>query len=902
MRRAAAIAGVGVALLAVAGLALWLALPRLIESQATARLEALGLSPVSLSVREIGLRHITVEDLRLTPSLRADRLTARFDPLALSLESVTLHGVNATLDAQDGTLRANGLETVLAGEDAGQAAPPTPETPFTLPLDRVEVRDLSVTLTAPDATFILRGDTTFRQTSDGIAVTGALNGKGAGLTLAADVNILLRQPLPWGLGGEASLTLSAADGRLPGLASGLDGSLDAALSATDGAAHLTLAPGSRLTVAALAPALADLLPPAAQTALPLPWTLLSSDGVDVSAQPLKDTAGLRVNGRGTVTVEGARGRIILDAVGGTDILGGQAIRNLALDTFSVEATDLTVDGTMWSAFASLSGLTGIPLNAKAANARFVAEAHDLTLGTASAPRVALSLDGPLTWSGFSLLFDVRDGLIDLDGPVTAGDIRLPNGLEWPLAASGEAPGLELSLAPDGGITLVPRLTVKQPALRVNADGTIIDAAFDSGQVEGVVPIPDSPALRLETLLHGGTVSAAGTSLDAVTATLRVAPEGSSLDASASIQRFPGEPEDLTRQARAVRPFRLALNAGTDSDRRTVQFTASAKDSQGRTMAEAQGRHDLTDGTGQARVRMPERAYTATGVQPADYYAVIGTTGGQITGTLGAGGSLAWSPKGLSPRIDVLLKDVVVTRGFLTLDRINGVIRLTRFWPPRTPPDQTLAVAAINAGLPLTDALAIFQIPGDGTVALKDLSMHLAGGSVRADPATLPLDASSGALTLHVDGMRLGELINLVDLAGLAATGTLSGTIPVHLESGNVIVDNGRLTAIDLGSIQYQPAEPPAGLASGGQSTQLLLQALENFRYQALSLTLNGSAAGEMGVSLRLQGANPDLYDGYPVDFTLTVSGALSQIISDSMRGYQVPDRIQERIQNFGGNR
>ena len=74
---------------------------------------------------------------------------------------------------------------------------------------------------------------------------------------------------------------------------------------------------------------------------------------------------------------------------------------------------------------------------------------------------------------------------------------------------------------------------------------------------------------------------------------------------------------------------------------------------------------------------------------------------------------------------------------------------------------------------------------------------------------------------------------------------------------------------------YDLKQPPAALEAGGQNVNLLLQALENFRYKDLRLTIDGRTDGEMDVGLHIAGANPDLYDGYPIEFNRNLEGALA---------------------------
>ena len=78
----------------------------------------------------------------------------------------------------------------------------------------------------------------------------------------------------------------------------------------------------------------------------------------------------------------------------------------------------------------------------------------------------------------------------------------------------------------------------------------------------------------------------------------------------------------------------------------------------------------------------------------------------------------------------------------------------------------------------------------------------------------------------------------------------------------------------------------------------MLQALENFRYDALKITLDGRTDGATAIGLHLKGANPDLHDGHPVEFNLNLEGNLASLIQTNLENYQIPDRIRERLQGF----
>ncbi|MBY0430492.1 MAG: YdbH domain-containing protein, partial [Rhodospirillales bacterium] len=113
------------------------------------------------------------------------------------------------------------------------------------------------------------------------------------------------------------------------------------------------------------------------------------------------------------------------------------------------------------------------------------------------------------------------------------------------------------------------------------------------------------------------------------------------------------------------------------------------------------------------------------------------------------------------------------------------------------------------------------------------------------------------------------------------------------------VENGLLMAQAPGALRYRPRQPPGALASGGTPAGMVLQALGDFRYATLEMTVNGRTGGETVIGLKVSGANPGFLEGYPVELNLTVSGQLDRILSEALTGYEIPAKIRDRMTEFG---
>ena len=66
---------------------------------------------------------------------------------------------------------------------------------------------------------------------------------------------------------------------------------------------------------------------------------------------------------------------------------------------------------------------------------------------------------------------------------------------------------------------------------------------------------------------------------------------------------------------------------------------------------------------------------------------------------------------------------------------------------------------------------------------------------------------------------------------------------------------------------------------------LAVRALNDFRYQQLSMTLAKGYDGEGTVGIRLEGANPAVLEGYPFVFNITLSSnfdRLNRLLEESL--------------------
>jgi hypothetical protein len=198
------------------------------------------------------------------------------------------------------------------------------------------------------------------------------------------------------------------------------------------------------------------------------------------------------------------------------------------------------------------------------------------------------------------------------------------------------------------------------------------------------------------------------------------------------------------------------------------------------------------------------------------------------------------------------------------------------------------VARAKLGLDAEQVEILFTWQPPGVLDVESAQARLLGGTLKArgrfDPAL-----ERNAFVLDLSGVDLGELASSLRLEGLSVSGGLSGSVPLALQDGALFIEEGQLAATGDGVLQYQPtAEAP--LSTGDTRVRLLLDALRDFHYDQLRITLNGALSGELDIGVHLAGSSPSFYEGKAVEFNLDLEAPISALLRDLD-----PEALPERI-------
>jgi len=314
------------------------------------------------------------------------------------------------------------------------------------------------------------------------------------------------------------------------------------------------------------------------------------------------------------------------------------------------------------------------------------------------------------------------------------------------------------------------------------------------------------------------------------------------------------------------------------------------------------RHRRETAAGRLELSMPPLRLAAEGPTLAAIAPRLAEWVGRARGRVALEARLGWGGAA-DESAEIMLEDVGLSAGPARIEALNGVVRLERLLSPRTAGRQELAIGLVDIGLPLTDGRLRFRIDEAMRLTVERITFAWAGGELAAgdivvEPLATP-PRMPRRVVLEAEGLELGAIMALAQLDGVSGEGRFDGRLPVEITEAPILrIDGGVLEARGPGVIRYRPESPPPVLRDQGQSVELLLRALDNFHYEGLRMTLDGRTDGEMRIGLKVEGANPDLYGGHPIELNLNLDGPLALLMQQGLDSYRLPEGIAERLERF----
>ncbi|WP_420563734.1 intermembrane phospholipid transport protein YdbH family protein [Thalassobaculum sp.] len=497
-------------------------------------------------------------------------------------------------------------------------------------------------------------------------------------------------------------------------------------------------------------------------------------------------------------------------------------------------------------------------------------------GSVTLPRVpeagGVALEGPLT-----VRVRASERPVLRYGFEDPGALRLDLPLVAPAMTAAVEGGMPLRIALGSTVGMVKARIVEGrggAAVRVTTEAIDIAPADEAdGEPDGIALA--GVALEVQASTHG---------------------DGVLLD------RIVVSADRMTDRAKAVRfsPLR-AEGLATRTPNGALAFTASFGGANGAFVLDAKGVHDLARGTGRADIRLYPLVFVPGGLQPVDLSPAAAAILRNASGKVSLEGAVEWPGRDVPPDnpLTLTVEDLAFTGSLGTVSGLTGAVGLSSIDPITTLDGQVLTATGIDVGVPIAEPEVTFHLDRDLNLVLERVTARFADGRVHTEDVTIPLTSNDPvSMVLDVDGVDAGRLAEVTELDGLTASGSLTGRLPLvwDFEEG-LSVRQAQLSAINPGgTVKYRPESPPAALQDAGEEVSLLMQAVRNLVYERFDLEVNGRPGEPFDIKLRVRGANPDLFDGYPVALNVTLTGRLDEMFLNARRTLGLSDVLRRKLE------
>ncbi len=399
-----------------------------------------------------------------------------------------------------------------------------------------------------------------------------------------------------------------------------------------------------------------------------------------------------------------------------------------------------------------------------------------------------------------------------------------------LALQADAPQLAIDLAE------ARRLSVVLERMTANAhigDGWRVDGEFAQGTL-------NDPALPGAVSTIAGRWSAAPEDDKPV---IRVEAAEALLTAS--------QPEtDAERPL--FNPIRLV---GMDAMLREGQINATGQlqlADQAHRLASFTAHHDIDEGAGVAHISGNDLVFDAT-LQPYQISEKARGLVDNVRGPIAIDGDITWTRSQLTSTGRTVLNGVsLATATIPAVTDVRGEVYFNDLFALTTPPGQHVTIGSLNPGITVTNGDVRFQLLPEGRVSIEQAQFALGGGVLAMRPTTIALGADETEFELTLRDVDAGNLIRSLNIPDLTATGRVEGSFPLTLTRQSAIIRHGVLRALPPGGVLSYTGD--VGRDAAGPA-RLAFDALREFRYDQLALTLDGDLSGDVVSSIDLSGHN-----------------------------------------------
>ena len=123
-------------------------------------------------------------------------------------------------------------------------------------------------------------------------------------------------------------------------------------------------------------------------------------------------------------------------------------------------------------------------------------------------------------------------------------------------------------------------------------------------------------------------------------------------------------------------------------------------------------------------------------------------------------------------------------------------------------------------------------------------------------------------------------------------------IPLEVFGSELRIADASLSNRGQGVLRFRSEAASRALAAGGEPVELMLRALEDFRYEELKLSANTSDGEELELFITMLGQNPAVLEGHPFRFNIRLASNLPQLVEVLQQGSGLTQGVLGKLWKF----
>ncbi len=233
--------------------------------------------------------------------------------------------------------------------------------------------------------------------------------------------------------------------------------------------------------------------------------------------------------------------------------------------------------------------------------------------------------------------------------------------------------------------------------------------------------------------------------------------------------------------------------------------------------------------------------------------------------------------------------------------LNGKLFITGDEEKLIVAPSALSLESLSAGVPINhismNVALSYPLQGLPALEINQFRAEALGGLISSQQISIDLARASNPFVVKLEHMDAGQIANIRQQEGLYVKGMLDGELPFDWGSNGLKMITGELQSTPAGGlIRYQGTESVRQLAATDNATKMVLDIMNNFHYRQLKLGANYMPDGELKVSIKLKGSNPEYEQGRAVEFNFNIEENILQLLQGLRMAGTVSGALEEKVQ------